>query len=272
MVHIQKAVIMARGLGTRMRKEDVAAVLDSRQEEAAGQGIKAMIPLARPFLDYVLSEMADAGYSDVCLVIGPEHTVIREYYRVKSPPRRIRIHFAIQEHPLGTADAVLAAREFTGQECFLTVNSDNFYPAGALSALREMGRPGVALFDRDALVSGSNVPEDRILKFAVARIGPNGRLDRLYEKPSEETVRRLGTPLYVSMNCWVFSPRIYEACSQVTPSPRGELELSDAIQFAIDNLKEDFNVLTFRAPVLDMSSRADIAAVAKILEGTQPDP
>jgi hypothetical protein len=50
------------------------------------------------------------------------------------------------------------------------------------------------------------------------------------------------------------------------------LELSDAIQFAIDNLKEDFNVLTFRAPVLDMSSRADIAAVAKILEGTQPDP
>jgi len=272
MARIQKAVIMARGLGTRMRKEDATAVLDSRQTEAAGQGIKAMIPLERPFLDYVLNEIADAGYSDVCLIIGPEHNVIRDYYGVKSPPRRIRIHFAVQERPLGTADAVLAANEFTGEDCFLVVNSDNLYPAGALKALREAGRPGVALFDRDALIAGSNVPEERILKFAVASIGEDGCLDRLYEKPSGEIVRQLGTPLYVSMNCWVFSPRIFEACRQVVPSPRGELELSDAIQFAIDNLEESFRVLTFRAPVLDMSSRSDIAAVAEFLDGKHPDP
>jgi dTDP-glucose pyrophosphorylase len=269
---IKKAVIMARGLGTRMRKLDDTTVLDSRQSEVAGMGIKAMIPIDRPFLDYVLSELANAGYSDVCLVIGPEHTLIRDYYRVESPPKRIRIHFAVQQEPLGTADAVMAAGEFAGGDLFLVINSDNYYPVGALKGLREICKPAVALFERDALLNGSNVPEDRILKFAVASVDDNGCLDRIFEKPSEDTVRTLGYPVYVSMNCWVFSPRIFEACRQIRPSQRGELELSDAIQFAIDNLKEKFKVLTFRAPVLDMSSRADIAAVSEKLRETEPNP
>jgi len=263
---------MARGLGTRMRKSDETAVLDSKQSAVAGQGIKAMIPIERPFLDYVLSELADAGYSEVCLVIGPEHKLIRDYYQHTSPPERIRIHFAIQEKPLGTADAVLSASEFTGEDHFLVLNSDNFYPVDALKALREIQCPGVALFDRDALVARSNVSEERILKFAVASIDTNGLLECLYEKPTENIIRELGSPVYVSMNCWIFSPRIYEACREIRPSKRGELELSDAIQFSIDILKDSFKVLTFRAPVLDMSSRSDIIAVAELLKGMHPDP
>ena len=272
MVRIHKAVIMARGLGTRMRKSDETAVLNDQQEEVAGIGVKAMIPIGRPFLDYVLNELANAGYSDVCLVIGPEHSLIRDYYQVDAPPRRIRIHFAEQEEPLGTADAVLAASDFSGEDLFLVINSDNYYPLDALKALREVGSPGVALFDRDVLVAESNVQEERILKFAVAKIDRDGYLERIFEKPSEDTVRELGEPVYVSMNCWIFSPRIFTACRSISPSERGELELSDAIQFAVDNLKEKFKVLTYRAPVLDMSSRADIADVARTLEGIQPDP
>lgn len=272
MAEITKAVIMARGLGTRMRKSDESAVLDSRQSEVAGTGVKAMIPIERPFLDYVLGELANAGYSDVCLIIGPEHTIIRDYYTKESPPRRIRIHFAIQEKPLGTADAVLAAKDFTGDDHFLVINSDNYYPYEALRDLRQLDGSGVALFERESLVAGSNVPEERILKFAVARIDEQGYLSRLYEKPSEDTVRALGNPLYVSMNSWVFSPKIYSACREISPSVRGELELSDAIQFAINNLKENFKVLTFSAPVLDMSSRSDVAAVSEKLRGTQPNP
>ena len=271
MVSIHKAVIMARGLGTRMRKADEAAVLDNRQSEAAGLGVKAMIPIKRPFLDYVLSELANAGYSDVCLVIGPEHSLIRDYYILESPPKRIRIHFAVQEKPLGTADAVLSAKEFTGEDHFLVINSDNYYPVNALKRLRQLTCPGVALFDRDVLVATSNIPEERIFKFAVTEIDCNGFLKRIYEKPSEETVRKLGNPLYVSMNSWVFSPRIFQACDSVLPSKRGELELSDAIQFAIDSLKEKFKVLTFKAPVLDMSNRADIIAVSEKLKNTQPN-
>ncbi|MBN2317540.1 MAG: nucleotidyltransferase family protein [Acidobacteria bacterium] len=272
MAPVNKVVIMARGLGTRMRKSDESAVLDNKQTEVAGLGVKAMIPIDRPFLDYVLSELANAGYSEVCLVIGPEHTMIRDYYLVESPPERIRISFAIQEKPLGTADAVAAAKEFTGQDHFLVINSDNYYPVDALGALRKLRGPGVALFDRDSLVAGSNVPQERILKFAVVKIDGDGYLERIFEKPSEDTIRELGDPVYVSMNSWVFSPDIYRACSNIQPSQRGELELSDAIQYAIEELKVKFKVLTFQAPVLDLSSRSDIAAVTEKLRGTQPNP
>ncbi|MBN1570130.1 MAG: hypothetical protein JXA73_19970, partial [Acidobacteria bacterium] len=94
-----KAVIMARGLGTRMRKADASAVLSRDQMEAAGTGVKAMIPIGRPFLDYVLSGLADAGYSRLCLVIGPKHQGMRDYYRRQAPPKRVRIDFAIQGKP-----------------------------------------------------------------------------------------------------------------------------------------------------------------------------
>src|SRR5262249_14952216 len=86
----RKAVVLARGLGTRMRRGDSGARLDPDQEKAAGSGVKAMISFGagRPFLDYVFSGLADAGLDDICLVIGPEHGEIRGYYGETSPPRR----------------------------------------------------------------------------------------------------------------------------------------------------------------------------------------
>jgi len=272
MDEVTKAVIMARGLGTRMRRPDASAALNSEQSAAAGTGIKAMIPIGRPFLDYVLSGLADAGFSDVCLVIGPEHHVIRDYYAIQSPPNRVRIHFAVQQQPLGTADAVFAAREFAGNELFLAINSDNYYPVEVLRAMRELGSAGVALFERDRLVADSNIPEDRVLKFALAKIGKDGCLDRVLEKPSEEAVRALDKPIYVSMNCWVFSPVVFRACQAIQPSARGELELTDAVQCAIDQLGERLRALTFQSPVLDMSSRSDIAAIAAKLHNLNPNP
>ena len=272
MDRVEKAVIMARGLGTRMRKPDDSAVLGRDQMTMAGAGVKAMIPIGRPFLDYVLSVLADAGYSQVCLVIGPEHTIVRDYYSIEAVPKRIRVDFAIQEKPLGTADAVLAAREFAGNELFLVINSDNYYPLAVLSAMRELRQAGIALFDRDHLVAESNIPEERILKFAVAKVDKEGYLSHIYEKPREDTVRELGFPILVSMNCWVFSPSIFHACLRIRPSARGELELTDAVQYAIDVLNERHKALTFRSPVLDLSSRSDIAAVAERLRGISPNP
>jgi glucose-1-phosphate thymidylyltransferase len=255
-----------------MRKADESAVLSRNQIEAAGTGVKAMIPIGRPFLDYVLSGLADAGYSEVCLVIGPEHQVMRDYYLNQAPPKRVRIHFAIQEKPLGTADAVHAAKEFAGEELFLVINSDNYYPSTALGALRELGRAGVALFDRDRLVEESNIPGDRVLKFAVAKVDGEGYLQHIYEKPDENTMRSLDLPILVSMNCWVFSPAIFRACLSIHPSIRGELELTDAIQFSMDELGERYKVLSFQSPVLDLSSRSDIAVVASKLRYVDPNP
>ena len=84
----RKAVVLARGLGKRMRRED-GTTLDRAQSSVAETGVKAMIPIGRPFLDYVLSALADAGYEEACLVIGPEHGAVRDYYTVESPPRRL---------------------------------------------------------------------------------------------------------------------------------------------------------------------------------------
>jgi dTDP-glucose pyrophosphorylase len=272
MKNVNKAVIMARGLGTRMRKPDESAVLNTEQSMAARMGVKAMIPIGRPFLDYVLSGLADAGFSDVCLVIGPEHAVIRDYYTIQSPPARIRIEFAVQEKPLGTADAVLAASEFVRNDLFLVLNSDNYYPVPVLSAMRTLAGAGLALFERDHLVAGSNIPEDRIMKFALAKMDKDGFLERILEKPSEDELKALGRPVYVSMNCWIFSPLIFPACRRVHPSARGELELTDAVQCSIDALGERFQALTFQSGVLDMSSRSDIAVVAERLRGINPNP
>jgi dTDP-glucose pyrophosphorylase len=195
-----------------------------------------------------------------------------DHYSIQAPPKRIRVAFAIQQQPLGTADAVLSAKEFAGEELFLVINSDNYYPVDALRAMRELGSSAIALFDRERLVAESNIPEDRVLKFALAKVDKKGCLERILEKPSEEAVRALGSPVYVSMNCWIFSPAIFRACQSIRPSARGELELTDAVQYSIDTMGERFKGLTFQGAVLDMSSRSDIAVVAEKLKNLNPDP
>jgi glucose-1-phosphate thymidylyltransferase len=274
MGRVEKAVILARGLGTRMRRSDESAALSESQSAAADSGVKAMIPIGagRPFLDYILSALADAGYARACLVIGPEHRNVREYFGVQSPPRRIRVEFAVQEKPLGTADAVAAARQFAADARFLLLNSDNYYPAQALEALAGLDGAGVALFDRDRMVEDGNIPEDRIRKFSVAEVDEDGRRRRIHEKPSDEILRAMGVPLWVIMNCWLFSPAIFEACSRIDLSERGELELTAAVQYAIDVLGERFTALKFQDAVLDLSSRSDIASVVDRLRTLNPVP
>jgi dTDP-glucose pyrophosphorylase len=266
-----KAVILARGLGTRMRRPDETASLDAVQDAAASSGVKAMISFGRPFLDYVLSALADAGLKEVCLVIGPEHGEVRRYYRQTAPPRRLRVAFAIQEEPRGTADAVLAAEEFTAGEDFLVINSDNYYPVPALAALAGLSEPGVVLFEKEELIAASNIPAERIASFAVCVIGADGYLEAILEKPDEKTLAGLGPDPPVSMNCWRFSRGIFAACRRVPLSPRGELELPMAVREAIAAGMR-LKVVRSREGVLDLSRRADIAAVAERLRGITADP
>ena len=60
-----------------MRQEAPGAQLDAAQAAAADEGLKAFIPIGRPFLDYILSALADAGLTRLCVVIGPKHDVVR---------------------------------------------------------------------------------------------------------------------------------------------------------------------------------------------------
>jgi len=264
-----KLVVLARGLGTRMRQRDAAAALDGRQSAVADAGIKALIPLDRPFLDYVLAAAAEAGYRRACLVIGPEQEAIRRYYTEEVAAERLSFAFACQREPKGTADAVAAAESFAGDDPFVVINSDNYYPVEALRALREQPGCAVALFERDAMLAGSNVPEERIKRFAVAQIDGRGCLQRILEKPDDDALAALPRPIWLSMNCWRFGPSIFTACRAIRPSPRGEFEIPDAVQYAVTRLGETFFAVTVRAAVLDLTSRSDVAPVAAILVGTE---
>jgi glucose-1-phosphate thymidylyltransferase len=265
---MDKAVILARGLGTRMRKANDSATMSAEQAGVAATGVKAMIPaMGRPFLDYVLSGLADAGYRKVCLVIGPEHDIISNYY-TSLKYERLSVSFAIQQEPRGTADAVAPAKAFAGSDDFIVLNSDNYYPLEALKGLRALSGAGLAGFERDALIAGSNILAERIAKFAcIETVG--GVMKRIIEKPSPEVLEKMPRPIVLSMNCWRFGPGIFEGCAKIKPSPRGELELTDAVQYTIDKLGEKYQVVPVRAGVLDLSSREDIGPVAERLKSVK---
>jgi dTDP-glucose pyrophosphorylase len=267
MTTINKAVILARGLGTRMRRTDAAAQMDASQSAMADSGLKGMISVGRPFLDYVLSALADAGFMEACLVIGPEHAVVREHYE-QLTSRRIQVRFAIQSAPRGTADALLSAGQFVSTDEFVVLNSDNYYPTPVLETLRTMDSPGAVMFDEESLVRNSNIPRERVRQFAYAEVDKDGYLVNLIEKPNKVVACALRTQALVSMNCWRFSPAILTLCRSVSISPRGEYELPTAVRTGIASGMR-LRVVRSDAGVLDLSTRSDIAAVAKRLRAVE---
>ena len=240
----RKAVILARGLGTRMRAPDPATALDPAPAAVA--------------------ELADAGFDEVCIVVAPEHDAIRDRYTRELAPGRVKISFAVQDTPSGTADAVLAAERFVGAEPFFALNGDNYYPVDVLAALRRVAPPAIAGFSRAGLLRDGQIAAERVARYALLDVAGDGTLRRIVEKPDAATELAL-RDAPVSMNCSLFTPAIFDACRAVTPSPRGELELPLAIQLAIDKMGMPVRVLPVDAPVLDLSHRADIPAVASRL-------
>jgi dTDP-glucose pyrophosphorylase len=257
-----RAVVLARGKGNRMREEDPSAVLTPEQRRAADAGLKAMMPIAgRPFLDYILSGLADAGIREVGLIVAPDHDLLRAHYAGDAPPSRLAISFLVQAEPRGTANAVLAAEGWAEGAGFLVMNGDNLYPTQALRDLRLLEEPGLPVFDPVDLVRSSNMPEERIRAFALVDVGRDGYLQGIIEKPPPETVGRLRGGALVSMNCWRFDRRIFDACRDVPLSARGEFELPEAVGLAIVRGVK-FRAMPARGPVLDLSRRADAADLA----------
>ncbi|MAE60790.1 MAG: glucose-1-phosphate thymidylyltransferase [Planctomycetaceae bacterium] len=268
---MDKAVILARGLGTRMRVDDDQAAMTATQAAVAGTGVKALIPVGtgRPFLDYVMNALADAGYRHICLVIGPEHDAVREYYDGEAGLSRLTVEYAVQADPLGTANAVASAETFAAGDSLLVINSDNYYPSEATAALAALSEPGLAMFDRQAMVTGSNIEADRIAKFAVVQVDDDGYMSRIIEKPDAATMASLTDPIGVSLNCWRFDGSIFEACRSIEKSKRGEFELPDAVEYSMRHLGRRYRAVPVKLPVLDLSSRSDIAGVADRLAAVE---
>ncbi len=268
---IRSAVIMAGGLGSRMRRSDETATLEASQVAAADAGVKGMIPIKRPFLDYVISALADAGITEVLLVIGPGHDAVRQYFTVDAPPRRVRLRFAVQPAPIGTANAVTVAADALGEAPFLVLNADNYYPVDAYRALAAHDSAGVVAFERDALVRDGNIDAERVRAFAVLDIGNDGMLRGIIEKPGDAFDLTSAAAAWVGMNLWAVTPAIVDACRRVPQSARGEFELPEAVGLAL-RAGVPVRAICMRAPVLDLSRRSDIAGVVDRLSSLDPHP
>ncbi len=267
-----KAVVLARGEGRRMREAATGAPLTEGQRRAAAAGQKGMMPVGdaagRPFLDHVLSRLADAGCTDICLVVAPDHDAIRTHYG-SAGVSRFRVHYAVQPEPLGTANALLAARGFAADDSLLVLNADNLYPEEALRDLVALGGPGVAAFDRSALVEESGFPAERVAQFAVLESDADGWLVDIHEKPGTTGLDAFGPHALVSMNLWRFDARIFQACADLPRSVRGEFELPEAARLAVSRGVR-FHVVGARGAVLDLSRQSDVAGVSARLAGREP--
>jgi len=263
-----RAMILAGGLGTRMQKKVAGLELDETTARLAEKGAKGLIPMGRPFLDHGIQAMLDAGLSEFCLIVPPGASAIREYYEaVAAKLDGATIAFAVQPDPLGTANAVAAGREWADDEPFLVLNSDNYYSPAAVAALAAAPAPASVAFERDALLAGSNLPADRIVRFAAMELAADGRLLRIVEKPRNPDDYAHDGKLYVSMNCFLFTPSIFDACDAIQPHPvRKEYELPTAVQHEID-AGAVYHAVKVEEGVLDLTGRADIAPVREMLAG-----
>ena len=263
-----KALVLARGLGTRMRREDPGTTLTPAQQRAADAGFKALMPVGgRPFLDYVLSGLADAGVTRVGLVVAPDHAAIADHYGA-APPSRVELSFVVQAEPRGTADAVASAEEWTNRQPFLVMNGDNLYPVAALRALVALQEPALPAFDAASLVATSNITDERIRAFALIEIDESGYLSAIVEKPARPPD---GGHYRVSMNLWRFDARIFGACRDVPASARGERELPEAVALAMRRGMR-FRAIPAGGPVLDLSQRADTIDVERRLANVAARP
>jgi dTDP-glucose pyrophosphorylase len=265
------SVVLARGLGRRMREQNGVAELDVEQLRAAESGQKGMMPvgeLRRPFLDFALSALADADCGDVVLVVAPDHDAIRVHYD-PAQLTRLRVRFAVQPDADGTARAVLAAEPLIGDQPFLVLNADNLYPVDVLRALTALDGPGVPAFERARLVQESGFPESRVAQFAVLHADADGWLTGIDEKPDPRDLDASGPRALISMNVWRFDRRIFDACRGVARSSRGEYELPEAVGLAVSHGVR-FRVLPAGGAVLDLSRRADVSRVAAQLAEREP--
>jgi UDP-N-acetylglucosamine diphosphorylase / glucose-1-phosphate thymidylyltransferase / UDP-N-acetylgalactosamine diphosphorylase / glucosamine-1-phosphate N-acetyltransferase / galactosamine-1-phosphate N-acetyltransferase len=268
-------VVLARGLGSRMRRVGEQHVaLTGAQEAAAATGAKAMMPIAdatgreRPFLDWILSGLADAGVATVVLVVAPDHAALLHYYE-SAPPQRVHLEFVVQEHPLGTANAVLAVEPVVPPR-FLVMNGDNLYPTAAIQALRSGDGASCIAFDGGTLVRDGNIPLERLRAFARLDVASDGQLRGITEKPDDAELRTLDWP--VSMNLWAFDATIFAACRSVPRSRRGEFELPEAVDLGVRSGTLRVLAHAMAEPVWDLSGRADVETLGAQLHTIPVEP
>jgi glucose-1-phosphate thymidylyltransferase len=209
-----KGLILSGGKGTRLRP-------------ITHTSAKQLVPVAnKPVLFYGIEAMAEAGIEEIGIIIAPETGPEIEAAAGDGADFGLRITYILQDEPLGLAHAVLTAEPFLGDSPFVMYLGDNLLQGGIsdlVTAFRE-NRP-------DALILLTPVPDPEnfgVAELASAPDGEVGQVRRLVEKPAEPA-----TDLAL-VGVYMFTAGVHDAARAIEPSPRGELEITDAIQHLVD--------------------------------------
>ncbi|HEX4435166.1 MAG TPA: glucose-1-phosphate thymidylyltransferase [Solirubrobacteraceae bacterium] len=210
-----KGLILSGGKGTRLRP-------------ITHTSAKQLVPVAnKPVLFYGIEAMAEAGIEQVGIIIAPETGAEIEAAAGDGSRFGLEITYIRQAEPLGLAHAVLTAEPFLGASPFVMYLGDNLLQGGIselVSAFREHAP--------DALILLTPVPDPEnygVAELDDAGAGEVGKVRRLVEKPTEPA-----TDLAL-VGVYMFTASVHDAARAIEPSPRGELEITDAIQHLVDS-------------------------------------
>lgn len=261
-----KGLILAGGAGTRLRP-------------ITHTSAKQLVPVAnKPILFYGIDDMAAAGITEIGIITGPTATEVMAAVGDGSD-FGVEITYIHQPEPLGLAHCVLISGEFLGEDDFVMYLGDNMLEqslAGFVTRF-EADRRAARQPRLDASPSDGSDPVAKILlspvpdprQFGVARIDSEGHVVQLVEKPQDPPSDLALVGVYL------FTPVIHEAVRAIEPSARGELEITDAIQWVIDSGRVvDHEVLegwwldTGKKDPLLESNRRVLESLDCIIEGT----
>jgi glucose-1-phosphate thymidylyltransferase len=208
-----KALVLAGGSGSRLRP-------------LTHTSAKQLIPVAnKPVMFYGLEQLRDAGITDIGMIVGQTADEVMAAVGDGSE-LGIKVTYIHQEAPLGLAHCVFIARDFLGDDDFCMFLGDNFLVGGITRFVE-----GFDSATMDAQILLTKVAEPQF--FGVAVLDDDGKIVELLEKPENPP-----TDLAV-VGVYLFSPRIHEAVRSIEPSARGELEITEAIEWLI---RSDYTV------------------------------
>ncbi|MDN3240428.1 glucose-1-phosphate thymidylyltransferase [Glycomyces tritici] len=239
-----KALVLSGGAGTRLRP-------------ITHTSAKQLVPVAnKPVLFYGLEAIAEAGITEVGIIVGDTAAEIREAVGDGSE-LGIKVTYIPQDAPLGLAHAVLIAKDFLGDDDFVMYLGDNFI-VGGISGLVDQFRAEKP----DAQILLTQVSDPR--SFGVAELDAAGQVVGLEEKPKEPKSDLALVGVYL------FTPLIHEAVRSIEPSWRGELEITHAIQWLIEQ-KRDVRSTTIHGYWKDTGNVTDMLEVNRtVLETLEP--